>query len=127
MVLALDVFLVPRVGIVGAGWSQFISSVAGVLLVIGLNWKLFRRTFRLVWIPQTGATLLGVWLLARFWHCPALSAGQSVEHIAVGATVFVLGLLATRYLRISDLVILRKALSGRSSLGAAVPIGANSA
>lgn len=127
MVLLIDVVLLPRVGIIGAGYSQLISSVAGAVSVIAMNWDLFRRTFRLVWIPQTGAALLGVWLLSRFWRDPALSVFHSVERIGLGAIVFVLGLVATRYLRISDLVVLQKAWSGRAPLGTPVPLEANGA
>jgi O-antigen/teichoic acid export membrane protein len=111
MVLLIDAVLLPRVGIVGAGFSQLISSVAGALLVVGLNWELFRRTFRSVWILQTGAALLGVLLLAHFWQSGALSVGQSLERIAMGAAIFVFGLLVTGYLRVSELVALQQALS----------------
>jgi len=110
MVLLIDVILLPRVGIIGAGYSQLFSSVAGALLIVGLNWELFRRTFRLVWIPQTGAALLAVWLLAHFWRNPIPSVRESLEQIALGGVIFVLGLLTTRYLRISELVGLHKAL-----------------
>jgi O-antigen/teichoic acid export membrane protein len=112
MVLLVDVVLLPRVGIVGAGSSQLISSVAGALLAVGLNWEIFRSTFRFVWILQTGAALLGVWLLAHSWQSSAASIGQSLEHIAVGAAVFVLGLFVTRYLCLGELVALQKAMSG---------------
>lgn len=127
MVLLVDVVLLPRIGIIGAGYSQLISSVAGAVFVVGLNWEVFRRTFRLVWIPQTGAALLGVWLVARFWRDPALSVFHSVEHIGLGATAFVLGLVATRYLRIRDLVVLQKAWSVRTPPGTPVPLEANGA
>ena len=127
MVLLIDVVLLPRVGIVGAGFSQLISSVVGAVLVVGLNRELFRRTFHFVWVLQTGAALLGVCVLAHFWRSSAFSIGQSLEHIVLGAAVFVFGLLATRFLRVSELVALKKALS-RSGAQAikqsAVPDGA---
>jgi O-antigen/teichoic acid export membrane protein len=110
MVLLIDVVLLPRVGIVGAGLSQLISSVAGALLVVGLNWDLFRRTVRWIWIPQTGAALLGVCLLAHLWRSSFVSICESLEHLALGAAVFVLGLFVSRYLRFSELVALQKAV-----------------
>ncbi len=127
IVLLIDAVLLPRVGIVGAAFSQLISSVAGASLVVGLNWELFRRTFRLVWIPQAGAALLGVSLLAHFWQNRALSAGQSLGQLALGGIIFVFGLIVTRYLHVSELVALQKAFSGKSSLRRAVPLEANSA
>jgi O-antigen/teichoic acid export membrane protein len=113
LVLMLDMVLLPRIGVVGAGVSQLVSSVAGAFLVVGLNWKIFRRTFQFVWIPQTGVALLGVWLMAHIWPDIDLSVGQSLEHVALGAVAFVLGLLATRYLRVGELVALQKSLSMR--------------
>jgi O-antigen/teichoic acid export membrane protein len=127
LVVLIDVVLLPRVGIVGAGFSQLISSVAGAVLVVGLNWEVFRRTFHFVWGLQTGAALLGVWVLAHFWWSSAFSIGQSLEQITLGAAAFVFGLLVTRFLRVSELVALKKALSrsgARAIRPTAVPGGA---
>ena len=110
IILITDVILLPRVGIIGAGVSQLISSIAGAALVVGLNWDLFRRTFRFHWIAQGGLALSVVWLLAHFWRGDPSSFGDSLLHLAAGAIVFVLVLGATGYVRISELVALRKAL-----------------
>jgi O-antigen/teichoic acid export membrane protein len=126
MVLVMDVILLPRIGIIGAGYSQLISSVLGALLVVGLNWDIFRRTFRLLWIPQTGTALVGVCLVAHFWGKGA-SLIQSLEQIALGAMVFGLGLLITGYLRISDVLALQKALSDKSPGQAAMQLEAKNA
>ncbi len=111
IVLAMDVILLPRVGIIGAGWGQLISSVAGAVVIIGLNWEIFRRTFRLAWLVQAGIPFAGVWLLAHFWQSGTLSIGQSLVRIAFGTVIFVLGLAMTRYLRASELIALHRAVS----------------
>jgi O-antigen/teichoic acid export membrane protein len=108
--LIIDVVLLPRSGIIGAGFGQLISSVVGAVLVLGLNWEVFRRTFRFVWVPQTGAALLGVWLLGRHWNGSTASVNESLEQIGLGAIVFVFGLFVTRYLRASEFIALRETL-----------------
>lgn len=111
IIILMDVILLPRVGIIGAAFSQLISSIAGAALVVWLNWDLFRRTFRFRWIAQGGGALLGVWLCAYIWPGDTSSFGLSIARIALGAFVFVLGLGVTRYARISELIAFRKMLS----------------
>jgi len=110
IVLLLDVILIPRMGIVGAGFSQLISSVAGALLVVGLSWESFRRTFRLSWISQLGTALLGVWVLGRFCRNTGFSLGPSLWSLALGATAYGGLLLVTRYTCFSELRLLYRAV-----------------
>jgi hypothetical protein len=114
IILLMDILLLPRIGISGAALSQLISSIVGAAFVVSLNWRLFRRTFRPVWIPQTGSALLSVWLLAHFWPTSTPSIGKSLFQIAAGAVVFTLALLLTRYMRVRELLELRSALSHAS-------------
>jgi O-antigen/teichoic acid export membrane protein len=111
LVIVFDVILLPRMGIIGAGWSQFLSSVAGAACVIALNWKIFRKTFRLIWIPQAGVALAAVWLLGHYWRFATVSAIDAVFRLLVGCVVFVIGLAITKYLRMSELVVLQKSFS----------------
>lgn len=111
IVLLIDCALLPRVGIVGAGFGQLIASIAGAVAVVLLSKHIFCRTFRFVWIAQTGAALLGVEFLAHFWKSGALSVGHSLARIAVGAIAFLLGLFVTGYVRVGELSALQKALS----------------
>jgi O-antigen/teichoic acid export membrane protein len=110
VVILIEIILLPRVGLLGAGLAQLISSIAGAALVIGLNWHLFRRTFQLPWVFQTGMAFTAVYATAFFW--PATFAGffPSVARLAVGTVTFVLGLAVTGYLGLSDLKILKESL-----------------
>ncbi|MBV9302342.1 MAG: oligosaccharide flippase family protein [Acidobacteriaceae bacterium] len=111
LVIVFDVILLPRMGIIGAGWSQFLSSVAGAVGVIVLNWDIFRKTFRLIWILQAGTALAGVWLLGHFWRFATISAAGAVFRLMAGCVVFLIGLAITKYLRMSELLTLQRSFS----------------
>jgi O-antigen/teichoic acid export membrane protein len=115
LVIAFDVILLPRMGVIGAGWSQFLSSVAGAICVIAMNWTIFRKTFRLIWIPQAGAALGGVWLVGHFWHVATISAADAVFRLFIGGVVFLIGLGITKYLRMSELMTLQRSFSRSAS------------
>jgi len=121
IILVMDVFLLPRMGIAGAGVSQLVSSIAGAMFVIVLNWQLFRRTFRIVWVGQMGLALLSVLLLARLWPARSASFVDALAHILAGAVLFAIACLITRYFRFEELAILYKAFAVRSRRGAAAP------
>ena len=87
------------------------SSIVGALMVIGLNWRLFRNTFHLAWIVQTGAAVSAVCLLSHMWPSTVVSIGRSVGQITVGTAVFAGVLLLTRYFSVGELVVLRSVLS----------------
>ena len=110
IILGFDVLLLPRMGIIGAGVSQLISSIVGTALVVGLNWEIFRWSFRLVWIPQATGAVVGVWLLASYTQGRTFSPGQALARIALGATVFLVGLVVTRYVRLGDLLELHRSV-----------------
>jgi O-antigen/teichoic acid export membrane protein len=114
IILVMDVFLLPRIGIPGAGVSQLVSSVAGAVFVAALNWELFRRTFRAVWIAQTGAALAAVLLLARFWPARSGSLLEALAQILAGAAAFIVVCMITGYLRTDELAVLYRAFARRS-------------
>jgi O-antigen/teichoic acid export membrane protein len=114
IILVMDVFLLPRMGIVGAGFSQLVSSIAGAGFVVALNWELFRRTFRIAWIAQTGLALLSVLLLGRLWPVHSSSMVEALLHILAGAATFAAASLITGYLRLDELAILYHAFARRS-------------
>ena len=95
--------VVPRIGIVGAGISQLVSSIVGAVLVISLNRDIFLHTFQWRWLCQCGAPVLGVILLAYLWRSSSDSTVGSLEQLLAGAVVFVTGLLITRYVRVAEL------------------------
>jgi O-antigen/teichoic acid export membrane protein len=104
LALGGDVLLLPRVGIVGAGISQLVSSIVGAILVISLNKDVFCHTFQWRWLGQCGVPILGVVLLAHLWHNSSHSTIRSLQQLLVGAAVFITGLLVTRYLRFTELL-----------------------
>ena len=114
IILAMDMVLLPRIGIAGAGVSQLVSSIAGAAFVIALNWELFHRTFRLIWIVQTGAALSSVVLLARLWPAHAASIVDALARILTGAAVFTITSVISGYLRRDELDILYRALARKS-------------
>ena len=113
LVLGVDVVLLPRIGILGAGISQLASSIAGAVVVVGLNWNIFHQTFKWRWLAQGGAALLAVVLLAHYWQGAAFSMIRSLEQVLAGGILFIMGLFVTRFVRVTDLVALRRAV-GRS-------------
>jgi hypothetical protein len=113
IILLLDVFLLPRMGIRGAGISQLISSIAGSVLTVALNWELFRRTFRILWLGQTGLALLTVLVMARLWPVHSPSVVEALAHIFVGAATFATASLLTGYLRFDELAALYGAFARR--------------
>ena len=115
IILAMDVVLLPRMGIAGAGFSQLVSSIAGAAFVIALNWQLFRRTFRPIWIVQTGVALFAVLLMARLWPVHAASFIDALAHIFAGAALFAVVSLITGYLRLEELAVLYRTFARRSS------------
>ena len=110
LVLGVDVVLLPRIGIVGAGISQLLSSIAGAILVVALNWNIFHQTFKWRWLAQGGTAVLAVVLLAHYWQGGLFSIGRSLEQLLTGGIVFIVSLFATRYFRVAELVALRQAL-----------------
>lgn len=111
-----DVLLLPRVGIVGAGVSQLVSSIMGAVLVVSLNRKVFHNTFRWSWIGQNGTAILGVMLLSLFWHVDSHSTIQALRQLTAGVTVFVTGLIVTRYVRVTELIALGRMALLRSRI-----------
>jgi O-antigen/teichoic acid export membrane protein len=109
-IVSIDIALLPRLGIVGAAISQLIVTAAGAFILIGMHWKLFRETFEPAWLLQTGATFVAVYAMAMVWRGYAGDIAAVILKIGCGASVFLLGLLATRYVTWSDLRVVRHAM-----------------
>ena len=109
-IVSIDIVLLPRLGIAGAAISQLIVTVAGAFILIGMHWKLFRETFEPAWLLQTGATFVAVYALAILWRGGASGIAEEVLRIGCGAGVFLVGLLATRYVTWSELRVVRHAM-----------------
>jgi len=110
VVVLIEIILLPRIGLLGAGLAQLVSSIAGAALVIGLNWQLFRRTFLLSWVFQTGMAFAAVYATAFFWPSNFAGFFPSVARLAVATATFVLGLAVTGYLGLSDVKLLKESL-----------------
>lgn len=109
-IVSIDIVLLPRLGIVGAAISQLIVTAAGSIILIGMHWKLFRETFEPAWLLQTGATFVAVYALAILWRGYAGDIATVILRIGCGAGVFLLGLVATRYVTWSELRAVRHAI-----------------
>lgn len=109
-IVSIDIVLLPRLGIVGAAISQLIVTAAGAAILIGMHWKLFRETFDPAWLLQTGATFVAVYAMAILWRGYADDIALVILRIGCGAGVFLLGLLATRYVTWSELRAVRHAI-----------------
>lgn len=110
-IIFLDVILVPRMGIVGAAFSQLIATAAGAVVLIGIHWNLFRRTFDLAWLAQTGLAIAVVWIMALALKGQGMSFANGLFQIAAGAAAFVACLCWTGYLSLRDITALAKGLA----------------
>lgn len=101
-ILLLDVILIPKIGIVGAALSQLIVTALGALVLMGVHWQLFRRTFAFGWLARIGAAFAMVWIVASAFGTAAsvLAAGMQV---LAGASVFTICLVVTGYLPVREL------------------------
>jgi O-antigen/teichoic acid export membrane protein len=113
LIIAIDLVLLPRIGILGAAISQVLSSVIGAAAVIGLNWEIFRRSFRFKWVFKACAALTAVWLSARLWPGNTSSIAMSITKLLVGSAVFVFILFACRYISRGELSTIWEAVLRR--------------
>jgi len=100
--LVCDVLLVPRMGITGAALGQCIAALSalGVLLVV--NRDMVRRTFSATWLAQVAVSAALVYATVLVAGRGASSPVAAFTRLVAGSTAFALGLLATGYVRISD-------------------------
>ncbi|HEV2288673.1 MAG TPA: oligosaccharide flippase family protein [Candidatus Acidoferrales bacterium] len=109
-IVGFDVLLVPRIGIVGAAVGQLLATAGGAAILIAMHWKLFRQTFRPTWVLQISSASLGVYILAVVWHPAMATLLDSIARILAGGGVFLACLWVTRYMTLSDLRRLKKAM-----------------
>ncbi len=109
-IIALDMAFLPRLGIAGAAISQLVVTAGGALILVGVHWRLFRRTFELVWLLQTGLAFASACAVAIAW--PGNPAGMTgaILRIAAGAAAFVLSLFLTRYIVWREVKQLKEAI-----------------
>jgi O-antigen/teichoic acid export membrane protein len=116
VIVVLDVLLVPRIGIAGAAVSQLVATAGGAVILVGLNWQLFRQSFPLAWLLQNGVAFGAAFVVAVCWpHSLSSSGLQPYVHLLAGLAAFVAGLAVTGYLRSSDFELFRAALSSRAA------------
>lgn len=110
-IILLDVILIPRMGIVGAALSQLVATAAGAVVLIGMHWDLFRRTFDLVWLAQTGFAIAVVWIIALALKGQAMSFVNGLFQIVAGVAAFVACLCLTGYLSLRDVTAFAKSVA----------------
>ncbi|MGA8028864.1 MAG: oligosaccharide flippase family protein [Bryobacteraceae bacterium] len=113
-ILILDIVLIPKMGILGAAMSQLIATAASALVIIGLNWKLFRQSFQPVWLLQGGVAVAAVFAVRALWpQLQSLGGLQSILRLTAGLAVFTISMLATKYVRPGDLKLFQEAFLRR--------------
>jgi O-antigen/teichoic acid export membrane protein len=117
-IVVLDILFLPRVGVVGAAFSQLIATAGGAAILVGMHWKLFRRTFRPAWLLQTGAAFMGVYLIAATWRASPAAGVASIGRIFAGACAFLLCLWLTRYVTGNEFQFLKEAIVTRETASA---------
>jgi O-antigen/teichoic acid export membrane protein len=110
MILAVDVLLIPRLGILGAALSQLLSSVAGAVVVISLCWETVRRTFFLSWAVKAVSALILLWMGAKFALQQQWAGAAPIPILIAGACAYVGLLLASGYTSLAELRSVVKAV-----------------
>ncbi|MHB8540294.1 MAG: lipopolysaccharide biosynthesis protein [Candidatus Acidiferrales bacterium] len=109
-IVAIDIELLPRLGIVGAAVSQLIVTAAGAFVLIGMHWDLFRRTFSPAWLWQIGVAFAVVYAISILWRGGSGGLAWAILGIGAGACSFLFCLFLTRYVSWSDVKLLRNAI-----------------
>lgn len=109
-IVAIDIVLLPRLGIAGAAVSQLIVTAAGAFVLVGVHWKLFRQTFDPAWLLQTGVAFVVVCAISIVWRSDPGGLTWAVLGIGAGACSFVFCLFVTRYVKWGDVRLLRNAI-----------------
>lgn len=109
-IILLDVILIPRMGIVGAAFSQLIATAAGAVVLVAMHWDLFRWTFDPVWLAQAGCAFGAVWIVDLPFRGQPGSFVGSILQIAAGAASFCGCLSLTGYLRFREVMALAKTI-----------------
>jgi O-antigen/teichoic acid export membrane protein len=116
VIVVLDVLLVPRIGIAGAAVSQLVATAGGAIVLVGLNWRLFRQSFPLAWLLQNGVAFGAAFLVAAFWpHSPSSGGLRSCMRLVAGSAAIIASLFLTGYLRPGDLRLFQAALLRRAA------------
>jgi O-antigen/teichoic acid export membrane protein len=110
IILAVDMVLIPRLGIIGAALSQLLSSLAGAAMVIGLCWSTFQRTFRLSWAIKAVAALVLLWCVTAFVLPQEWASAAPAPILIVGSCVYVILLLVSGYTNLTELSSVAKAV-----------------
>lgn len=111
LILLFDVVLIPRIGIEGAAVSQLIATAAGAIVLIAVHWDLFSLTFESKWLIHNGLAFAAVGLLEIVWQRESLDFSQSILKIVAGASVYLLSLFITGFIRIDDFRIIKSVVA----------------
>lgn len=110
LIVLLDVILIPRLGIAGAAISQLVATAAGAIVLAWMHWGLFRRTFDSGWMFKCAFAFGAVCFLGGIWHGARLETLPSIMRVSAGALTFLLCLLATGFIRLDDLRLMKEAV-----------------
>lgn len=102
-IILIDVALVPRIGILGAAFSQLIATAAGAFVLTGLHWRLFRETFALKWLAQLFPPFISVCALALLTRNQDSTWPGDILILSAGVAVFIVCSFVTEYFSLRDL------------------------
>lgn len=102
-IILLDVFFVPRIGILGAAFSQLIATAAGSFALIGIHWKLFRETFETKWLAQLSFCFLAVRVVGLLAGNQSEMVFRDISLLGVSAVIFAGCLYCTGYFTLPEL------------------------
>lgn len=112
-IIVLDLFLVPRIGILGAAISQLLATAAGAFVLIGMHWKLFRTSFEAKWLTELSFAFLVLWIASMLAGNQAETFLRSIFLLGTSAAIFTGCLYTTGYFTLPDLKSFAAALFER--------------
>lgn len=101
--LGLDLLLIPRLGISGAAISQLVSAAGGLTTLVLLNWTIFRRSFRLVWVAQLGVAVAATFGMSRLVVNEPVGLARGILAITAGFLAYVVALRVSGFVKVRDL------------------------
>jgi O-antigen/teichoic acid export membrane protein len=102
-IILLDIFLVPRMGILGAALSQLLATAAGAFVLIGMHWKLFYETFEVKWLAQLSFAFLVIWITGLLAGNQSDTFLRTSFLLGTSATIFAGCLYCTGYFTLPEI------------------------
>lgn len=106
MNLLLNIFLIPKYGLLGAAVSTLLSFLTGAIIIVSYSCRYFRIVFKISWILKTLIACLTMGLLVYF--VPVYSVFSLLFGIFLGGVVFFAVLFILGFFERSELLLFKK-------------------